>query len=318
MKLIDMHCDTISVLHGNKERKSLFNNECQVDIQKLKKADSKAQFFALFLEMEEVKKSGREPYEFVNSMLNRFYEEIEENKDYIRIARNFQEMEQNCNEGKISAFLTIEEGGALEGSIENLEEVHNKGVRLVTLTWNYPNELGFPNCKKEMMNKGLTNRGIEFVERMNELNMLVDVSHLSDGGFYDVVKHSKVPFVASHSNARAISNHCRNLTDEMIKELSNKGGVMGLNFATEFLNEHDSISKISHMVEHLKHIKNVGGIDVMAMGTDFDGIDSKLEIEDIGHMDKLVFGLESAGFTELEIEKIYNKNAERVIKEVLR
>lgn len=318
MKLIDMHCDTISVLHGNIERKSLFNNEFQVDIEKLKKADSQAQFFSLFLEMEEVKSQGRKPYEFVISMLNRFNEEMEENKNHIRMARNFQDMEKNSSEGKISAFLTIEEGGALEGSIENLEEVHNKGVRLVTLTWNYPNELGFPNCKKEMMNKGLTNRGIEFVERMNDLHMLVDVSHLSDGGFYDVVKHSKAPFVASHSNARAISNHCRNLTDEMIRELANKGGVMGLNFATEFLNEHDKISKISHMIQHLKYIKNIGGIDVMAMGTDFDGIDSKLEIEDIGQMDKLLLALDKAGFTEDEIEKIYHRNAERVIKEVLR
>lgn len=318
MRLIDMHCDTMSILHNDTKQRHLYSNDLQIDIKKLQQADSKAQFFALFLHLASLKKDNISPFDFVNSMIDKFNEEMELNAKYIKHARNIEDLKKNDKEGLISAFLTIEEGAALEGSIENLVTVHNKGVKLITLTWNYENELGYPNCNLETMEKGLTNRGIEFVEAMNSLHMLVDVSHLSDGGFYDVIKHSKTPFVASHSNARSIAKHSRNLTDEMIKALANKGGVMGLNFCTEFLNDNDKISRISYMVEHLKHIRNIGGIDVMAIGTDFDGIGSKLEISNISEMDKLVTAIEKAGFTSNEIEKIFYKNVQRVISEVLR
>ncbi|SHK44981.1 membrane dipeptidase [Hathewaya proteolytica DSM 3090] len=318
MNLIDMHCDTISVLHEAGMEKRLFSNDLEVDIQKMKNGHSKAQFFALFLHLESLIKKGIAPFEFVNDMLVRFNEEMELNRDFIRHAKNLQDMEENEKQGLMSAFLTIEEGGALEGSIENLREIHSKGVSLITLTWNFENELGYPNCNPETMNKGLKERGIEFVEAMNEFNMLIDVSHLSDGGFYDVLKHSRKPFVASHSNARSITNHPRNMTDDMIKALSNKGGVMGLNFCSAFLNEKDRVSRIEYMVEHLKHIRNIGGIDVMAMGTDFDGIGCELEMKNIGEMNKLVDALQKANFTENDIEKIFHKNVERVIGEVLR
>ena len=317
MKLIDMHCDTISVLHESKENVCLRENNFHVDLQKLKKANSKAQFFALFTELEEIKEINQQPYEYVNNMLNRFNKEIEENKELIALARSYDEMQENEKNNKISAFLTIEEGEVLEGSLDNLKEVYDKGVRLITLTWNYANTLGYPNCKKEFMNKGLTKRGIEVVEMMNELGMIVDVSHLSDGGFYDVLKHSKKPFVASHSNARSITNHSRNLTDEMIKYLANNGGVMGLNFCAPFLSN-DKVTRVKYMIEHLKHIRNVGGVDVMAMGTDFDGIGGELEIANIGEIDKLIVELKKSGFKEDEIDKIWHKNAERVIKEVLK
>ncbi len=154
------------------------------------------------------------------------------------------------------------------------------------------------------------------MEEMNKLKMIIDVSHLSDGGFYDVVKHSKSPFVASHSNARAITDHPRNLTDEMIKILSNKGGVMGINFEKTFLGQSEE-GKLSEMIAHIKHIKNVGGIDSICIGSDFDGIETPSEIKSSDEIEKLINALEKESFHESEIEKILYKNALRVIKETI-
>jgi membrane dipeptidase len=190
------------------------------------------------------------------------------------------------------------------------------GVRLITLTWNFPNEIGFPNCQNEYMNKGLTEFGKEVVYEMNKLGMVIDVSHLSDGGFYDVANLSSKPFVASHSNSRSIRSHTRNLTDDMIRTLAEKGGVTGINFCAAFLGSSRD-GRIDDMVEHIKHLRNIGGIDVIALGSDFDGIGNDVEIKDSSEMNKLAYELSKQGFNDDEIEKIFFKNALRVIKEVL-
>lgn len=312
MNFIDMHCDTIYKLMDD-SKFGLYKNKFSVDIQKMKKGNYKAQFFALFID------AGETPNRLNRAldMANRFHIEIERSKEYISLATNYQDLKYNEEHNKISAFLTIEEGGVLEGNIDNLKRFYDLGVRLITLTWNFKNEIGYPAYDRINSHKGLTSFGIEVVEEMNNLGVIIDVSHLSDGGFYDVLKHSKYPFIASHSNARAVQKHQRNLTDEMIKVLSNKGGITGINFCTEFLTE-DSVSKIEDMIKHIKHIKNIGGVDVIALGTDFDGIHSKVEIEDASQMHKLIYALEKEKFSEDEIEKICYKNIERVIKDILK
>lgn len=313
MRVIDLHCDTILKLEMTKEACGIRKNDFNVDLEKLKRTNSLAQFFALFVYL----KSEYDPMELCLKMLDRFYVEVDKNQDMIAVARNYDELMENDRLGKLSGILTIEEGAAIKGKLENLRNFYRLGVRLITLTWNFPNEIGFPNCMPEHMNSGLTSFGEEVVHEMNKLGMIIDVSHLSDGGFYDVARLSKTPFVASHSNARALCGHTRNLTDEMIRVLSNKGGVMGINFEREFLGSSD-ISSVEEMVSHIKHIKNVGGIDVISIGSDYDGINQELEIENIGQMDKLQIGLSKEGFTEDEIDKVLYKNALRVIKEVLK
>lgn len=312
MNFIDMHCDTIYKLMDD-SRFNLYKNNFSIDIEKMKKANYKAQFFALFVD------AGETPNRLSRAldMANRFHLEVEKNKEYIKLVTNYDEFKSNESRDKISAFLTIEEGGVLEGDILNLKKFYDLGVRLITLTWNFKNEIGYPAYDRVNNNKGLTSFGIQVIEQMNKLGMIIDVSHLSDGGFYDVVKYSKYPFVASHSNSRAVQNHQRNLTDEMIKILADKGGVTGINFCTEFLAE-DRISKVEHMVNHINYIKNIGGVDVIALGTDFDGIHSKVEIEDASQMDKLVYALEKEKFSGDEIEKICCKNVERVIKDTIK
>lgn len=309
MKIIDFHCDTISKIYYDNSQ--LNHNNFSIDIKKLEKSNSLAQFFALFIE----KKSNEDPFDLCSKMLDKFYLELNKNKENISLATNYNELIKNKSQNKISAFLTIEEGAALKGDLSNLKHFHEKGVRLITLTWNYPNEIGYPNYIPKYRNKGLTPFGIELINEMNNLNMIIDVSHLSDGGFYDVAKYSKAPFVASHSNSRSITNHPRNLTDDMIKTLANKGGIIGINFFGEFLGG-GKFSRIKDMLTHIKHIKNVGGIDVISLGSDFDGIDSDLEIHNIGEIHKLLHALKINGFTESEIEKICYKNALRIIKEI--
>lgn len=313
MQIIDFHCDTIMKLMDEESGLSLKENNFCVDISKLKKADSLAQFFALFVELDRV----ADPLEYCLLMLDKFHEEIKKNSTDIALATNYSELIGNMSKGRISAFLTIEEGGVLKGKIEQLRNFYRLGARLITLTWNFPNELGFPNKDEQYRNKGLTSFGREVVSEMNTLGMLIDVSHLSDGGFYDVARLSKKPFVASHSNARSISSHPRNLTDEMIRILAEKGGIMGINFEKHFLG-HNELSRIEDMVTHIAHIKNVGGIDCIAIGTDFDGISSKgLEIRNIGEIEKLSMALRKNNFNDEDIEKIFYKNAIRLIKDVL-
>lgn len=309
MKLIDFHCDTISKIYEN--NKILFKNDFSVDISKLKSAKSLAQFFAIFIQKDTV----ANPFQCALNMIDKFYIELENNKDTIALAKNFDDLLKNENQNKLSAFLTLEEGATLNGSISNLRNFNRLGVKLITLTWNFPNELGYPNYKWKYTNNGLTSFGVDVVREMNNLNMIVDVSHLSDKGFYDVFEHSSAPFVASHSNAREVTNHPRNLTDDMIKKLSDKGGIIGINFFGEFLGG-GNYSKIEDMITHIKHIRNVGGIDVISLGSDFDGIDSKLEIKDIGECPKLADALEKADFSYDDIEKIFYKNSLRFLKNI--
>ena len=307
MKIIDWHCDTILEIYERNEK--LLNNSLSIDIDKLKKGDVVGQFFALYIDF----KKDRDHFEFCNKLGDLFEVEIEENKQYILHTTNYKEMMKANNEGKVAAFLTIEDGGVLLGKIENLKHFYDRGVRLITLTWNYENEIGYPNSS---IDGGLKYFGEEVVCEMNALGMIIDVSHLSDEGFYRVADLSKFPFVASHSNARSITNHSRNLKDDMIKLLSEKGGIIGLTFNAEFVGQ-EKISRVSNIIKHLKHIYSVGGIDVIALGSDFDGIDRNLEIDDASEWYKLLDAIKKSGFKESEIDKITYSNSVRVIKDVM-
>jgi membrane dipeptidase len=312
VKFIDLHCDTIDRLIVEKEDDKLIANSHSVDIEKLKKGNCLAQTFALYVDIGECK----EPYEHCINMANKFHKEINLNKDLISLATNYKEIIDNERKGKISALLAIEEGAVLGGNIKNLNKFYDLGVRMITLTWNHENEIGYPHIKPEYKSKGLKDFGIEVVKKMNDLGIIVDVSHLSDAGFYDVAKISKKPFIATHSNSRQITNHSRNLTDDMIKVLANAGGITGINFCNSFIGETPK-AMIKDMIKHIKHIRNIGGIDVIALGSDFDGIGCPVEIKDVSEMGKLAIQLEKEGFKAEEIEKIYYKNALRVIKGVM-
>ena len=168
------------------------------------------------------------------------------------------------------------------------------------------------------MGKGLKSFGVEVVEEMNRLGMLVDVSHLSDGGFWDVARHSKKPFVASHSCVRDLCGQSRNLNKEMLKAVGEKGGAVGVNFYGGFLSE-DGVSTAQRIAQHLRFIADAAGIEAAAIGTDFDGGISAnpLEIDRIGSIELLYPALKQVGFSDGEIEQIFWKNVLRVIRETV-
>ncbi|MBQ7902384.1 MAG: dipeptidase [Oscillospiraceae bacterium] len=323
MKFIDMHCDTLMPFARGGEY-SLFANNGQVDFQKMKKGDALAQFFAVFFpKMEYFTAQGIDMNDdlYFRLLTEGFYRDVEKHNDIIAYAGNAADIEKNAKDGKMSAILTIEDGRFINGDMDKIKMVYDKGVRAISLTWNFENCFGWPNSlDKEIMNKGLKQFGIDAIQYMNDLGIIIDVSHLSDGGFYDVAKYSKKPFVATHSNARAVSPHQRNLTDDMIRLLGEKGGVTGLNFCPEFMDA-DITAKhtpISNIVKNAKHIVNVGGIDVLGLGTDFDGIGGTQEISDSSMLPLLWDALAKEGFHESEIEKIAHGNVLRVIRESMK
>lgn len=313
MKFIDLHCDTAGRIFY--EKLHLNKSICKVDIEKLKKGNCLGQVFAIFVDQ----KLNPDPYEEFIKIYERFIHEVEANSLDIKIVKNMDELNRAESENKIGAFLSIEEGEVVKGSVNKLHDVYNKGIRILTITWNYKNKLGYPNYQFKYKDKGLTEKGREIVYECEKLGIIPDVSHLSDKGFYDLIDICTKPFIASHSNARAITNHPRNLTDDMIRALANKGGIMGLNFCSEFLQNHDKeIAELESIALHAEHIKNVGGIDVLCIGSDFDGISNEVEIRDASEFDKLYSVLEKHNFTQREIDKVFSGNVKRVFKETLK
>ena len=308
--MIDLHCDTIMQLLDHPDSGDLYRNTWKIDIEKLQKAHSKVQDFALFINLGKT----NDPYGRYEEMRNLCTTQIHLYGEHIQHVLSYQDVESVYESGKIGALMSIEEGGVLGGDLDKLKQAYQDGVRLITLTWNYPNGLGEPHCGEQ--HKKLTPKGIEFVEAMQDLGIVVDCSHLNDAGTEQLGDILDVPFVASHSNAREVTAHTRNLPDNLIKIIANKGGVIGLNFAQSFLGT-SPVSRIDDIVKHGLYLINKGGEDVVALGTDFDGIKPNTEIKDASEMYRLYDAFNEAGLSVEQCEKLFWKNADRLLKEIL-
>ena len=308
--MIDLHCDTIMQLLDHPDSGDLYRNTWKIDIEKLQKAHSKVQDFALFVNLGKT----NDPYGRYEEMRNLCTTQIHLYGEHIQHVLSYQDVESVYESGKIGALMSIEEGGVLGGDLDKLKQAYQDGVRLITLTWNYPNGLGEPHCGEQ--HKKLTPKGIEFVEAMQDLGIVVDCSHLNDAGTEQLGDILDVPFVASHSNAREVTAHTRNLPDNLIKLIANKGGVIGLNFAQSFLGT-SPVSRIEDIVKHGLYLINKGGEDVVALGTDFDGIKPNTEIKDASEMYRLYDAFNEAGLSVEQCEKLFWKNADRLLKEIL-
>lgn len=308
--MIDLHCDTIMQLLDHPDSGDLYRNTWKIDIEKLQKAHSKVQDFALFINLGKT----NDPYGRYEELRNLCTTQIHLYGEHIQHVLSYQDVESVYESGKIGALMSIEEGGVLGGDLDKLKQAYQDGVRLITLTWNYPNNLGEPHCGEQ--HKKLTPKGIEFVEAMQDLGIVVDCSHLNDAGTEQLGDILDVPFVASHSNAREVTAHTRNLPDNLIKLIANKGGVIGLNFAQSFLGT-SPVSRIDDIVKHGLYLINKGGEDVVALGTDFDGIKPNTEIKDASEMYRLYDAFKEAGLSVEQCEKLFWKNADRLLKEIL-
>ena len=308
--MIDLHCDTMMQLLDHPDSGDLYRNTWKIDIEKLQKAHSKIQDFALFINMGET----NDPYGRYEEMRNLCVSQIHNYGEHIQHVLSYQDVESVYKSGKIGALMSIEEGGVLGGDLNKLKQAYQDGVRLITLTWNYPNGLGEPHCGEQ--HKKLTSKGVEFVEAMQELGIIVDCSHLNDAGTEQLGDILDVPFIASHSNARELRYHTRNLPDNLIRLIANKGGIIGLNFAQNFLGT-SPISRIEDIVKHGLYLIDKGGEDVVALGTDFDGIPPDTEIADMSQMSRLYDAFKEAGLSVEQCEKLFWKNADRLLKEIL-
>lgn len=311
MFIFDGHTDVLSRLWLS--NKSFDANEGQLNLDKLRRGNLGAQFFATFV--------GPQFYHGLSlhstmEMIDLFWQIIDQYKEDLAFAKDVQQIMKAKEEGLVACLLAIEGGEALEGSIANLRLFYRLGVRLLTLTWNHRNQLGNGQLEGEESG-GLSRFGREVVHEMNKLGMLIDVSHLNDVGFWDVLQLSSHPVIASHSNCRALCDHKRNLTDEQIKTLADGGGVIGVNFYPRFLTS-ESCATIDDVLDHINHLVNVGGIDCVALGSDFDGVDILPDgLGDCSKTKDIIPLLKERGYDENSIAKIMGENLLRVCHEVL-
>ncbi len=318
---VDMHCDTLlQTLH--KGSSLLYENQGMQSLKLMHEAKQMCQFFAIFFPPEQEKRNMLLPDddEFFGILCKNFHNELKKHEDIVALAHNHAEIIENWKKGLSSAILTVEDGRMVDGKMENLDMLYKAGVRAITLTWNFSNCFGYPNSEdKETMKKGLTDFGKDALAEMNRRGILIDVSHLSDGGFYDVAFLSKKPFIASHSNSREITPHTRNMTDNMIRTLAECGGVAGLNFYSEFVNSRrDGVTSIEDLVAHVMHFIKIGGEDCIGIGTDFDGIENVPNISNPTQMPLLFDALQKKGITPRQLDKLASKNVLRVIKEAMK
>jgi len=218
--------------------------------------------------------------------------------------------------GGFWGLLSIEGGEAIGGSVGALEAFFRLGVRAMGLVWNHRNELADGVSESET-GGGLTRLGKEVVRRMNEWGMLVDVSHLSEPGFWDVVRHARAPIYASHCNARRLCDHPRNLTDDQLRAVADSGGVIGINFCDRFLVETGEAT-LTHVVDHIAYVCDLVGTEHVGLGTDYDGIETPPKgLEDVSKLPALTAAMLARGFGEEAVRAVMGENLARLFSTVL-
>jgi membrane dipeptidase len=323
--VVDTHCDTLKCLlpQFTRLRDSMWKNRSKVgfgkrsklghvDLPRLKEGGVDLQVFAISSERDPTPSySLRTAME----MIEAFYTECEKYPQLVQPVASYNEIIESNEEGKIAAMLSIEGADVLEGRLNMLRVYHRLGVRMVGLVHSLRNLLA-DGVADNRTKGGLSLFGLEVVEELNRLGMVVDVSHLSDAGFWDVIETSKDPVAASHSNARAICSHPRNMTDEMIKALSDRGGVMGMNFAPDFVDKKKP--SVETLVDHIDHIVDLVGPEHVGLGSDFDGIPSTPKgLEDASKMPAITEELVRREYSEDYIRLILGGNHLKLLKEVI-
>ncbi|MFL6447478.1 MAG: dipeptidase [Bryobacteraceae bacterium] len=239
------------------------------------------------------------------------------------------DIERAHRQGKIAALMGIEGGHAIEDSPRLLRDYYRLGVRYMTLThWNtnsWADSSGDINNDKIQHHNGLTPLGKDIVREMNRLGMMVDISHVADKTFYDALETSEAPIIASHSACRALTNAPRNMTDDMIRALAKKGGVIQMNIYCNFISQKSADAPkdapvratLDDLVAHIDHVREIAGIDAIGIGTDFDGITcTPTGLDDVSKFPNLTRALLLKGYSPGDIRKIYGGNTLRLMREV--
>ncbi len=305
-KFFDLHCDTV---HKIPEDSGMFSlPSAHVDIERLEAGGYGLMTFAAFVN------AGRtdDPYGDCLRLIERMNTAVSESGGRLAHVTTKRSLAENEKNGAVSALLSVEEGGVIEDDLSRIDELFRLGVRMMTFTWNYDNDIaGSANGEEKY---GLSDFGREFLAGLEGAGIIADVSHLSDKGFYDVAEAAARPFIASHSNARAVFSHPRNLTDDMIRIIGGRGGIIGLNFCADFIGGDGGLDMLCR---HARELADCGGIECVAIGGDFDGIPTNPAIPDCSALPALSCALSDFGFTSREVDLITGGNAERFLAENL-
>ncbi len=260
--LFDLHCDTLT-RNLPSEGDTLDHPGLQLALGKVPAGTEWVQCFAIFVPDDQ---RGDDAVAFFDRYAAGFHRQAEKFGDRMAECRCFAEMERAVSEKKFAGLLTVEGGAALAGRLERVQAVYDEGVRMMTLTWNGPNEL----ASGHDTDSGFSAFGREAVGEMERLGILVDVSHLNDRGFEELLGFAKKPFVASHSNARAVCGHRRNLPDAFIREMVRREGLIGLTYCAPFLSA-EGRGSLDDLYRHVCHLLELGAERCIALGSDYDG-----------------------------------------------
>lgn len=305
----DFHCDTLLNIYLRDMDFAQLNKAGHLDLPRLRQAGFLFQCFAVFTDP----KFGQEAaLRQALRLIDIAREKIFSHPD-IAWLKSADDLDRALEAGKVSGLLSIEGADFLGDDLFLLDLVHDMGVRLITLTWNWRNTIA--DGVKVGGNGGLTDFGKRAVRKLQELGIIVDVSHLSESGFWDVNKICTKPYVATHSNAWEICHHPRNLKNEQIKEIARAKGLIGMNLCRPFVAAEAERQTLSTVVQHIRHIADLVGTEVICLGCDLDGIkDMPQGMKDVRDLTGLPDLLIDAGFTGEEIEAICSGNLLRFIK----
>lgn len=315
MFICDCHCDTLTELYN--KNASLYENEQHFDIKRQIAIGGGLQFCAIYVPTEVFRYQGGLRYTLC--LLDKYNQEIKklhENGIDVLQVRTAEDA-GNVLKHKAATLLAIEEGGAIDGSLEALRCLYELGVRAMTLTWSNRNDIA-DGINEEATGSGLTLFGKQVVAEMNRLGMLVDVSHISTAGFWSVIETSTKPIIATHSNAKSLCSHPRNLNDEQIKALAQNGGLAGITFAGQFLEEDWRNACIESVYKHIDYMLNlIGNDDHIGFGSDFDGISHPpYNIQGVQDYKPLIEYL-SKYYSDETINKITHQNVINLMQKVL-
>ncbi len=304
--VFDFHCDTALAMLGENLNSagSLASNSYHIDLDRASGLAGYAQCFACFTTSIPEVLNHVSPIVVFERELATIQREIDKNSDRITIAYTPREIEENRKRGMMSAILTLEGTAGIDYNPELLEDLHMIGFRVASLGWNEKNPLTGSN----ITGGGLTDQGREFVKEAQRLGILVDVSHISDEGFWDIMKITDAPIIATHSNSRAMCPHSRNLTDDMFRAICETGGVAGYNMCDEFTGDNPTIDTVCDHIFHFMEIDPTGRH--IALGGDLDGVSGMPEgFRGVQDWPKLSARLLERGLDEETVRNIFWHNA---------
>lgn len=313
--VFDFHCDTALALLGEdlNQAGSLRCNKLHIDLERAAKLGGYAQCFACFTTpmMEEWYKVS--PIVIFEREIATIQREINENRKLIELAYSVADIRKNVEKGKMSAILTLEGTAGFGHDPALLEDLYAIGFRTVSLGWNEKNVL----TGSHLTGGGLTDQGKEFVKEAQRLGMLVDVSHISDEGFWDIIKITQAPIIATHSNSRSVCDNSRNLTDDMFRAICDTDGIAGFNLCGEFVSENPTIDQACNHLLHFMELDPSG--KHISLGGDLDGITSMPEgFDGIQSWPKIAAQLIKRGLSEELVLDIYWNNAIGVMERAVR